>query len=90
MEYGLIVTILCLTIVFGILILLIGALYLMRFLTDKFNKKNSKDSSANQIEENIEEDKNVIAAITAAINVVINSQKEEKKAKFIVRTIKRI
>lgn len=93
MEYGLIVTVLCLAVVFGLLAFLIFALYVMQFFTARKANQNviiaeekTQDTDFNQAVD----DKAVIAAITAAIQIVLGGQTEEKKAKFIVRSIKRI
>lgn len=96
MEYGLIVTVLCLAIVFGVLAFLILALYGMQYFT-KQRKPASDSDSDNNIEQikqsnNTTEqtDSRVIAVIAAAIQAYYEAQPETKKAKFIVRSIKRI
>lgn len=94
MEYGLIVTVLCLAIVFGLLCLLIVALYLMRLFSAKSQSKVLSQSQSIVKEEltqtHEEYDQKIIAAITAAVQMMMSQQSEDKKAKFIVRSIKRI
>ncbi len=95
MEYGLIVTVMCLAIVFGVLAFLIAALYALQYITrGGKNKKPAKvmeelpEPSVGAV---VNEDEEIIAAvISAAIQMMLAEQSEDKKAKFLVRSIKRI
>ena len=90
MEYGLIVTVLCLAIVFGLLCTLIVALYLMRLFSAKSQSKPQSIVKEELTQIHEEDDQKIIAAITAAVQMIMSHQTEDKKAKFIVRSIKRI
>lgn len=95
MEYGLIVTVLSLLVVFAVLTLLIFVLYGMRFLNKKGGNAQSSENSEGaiaEIKEDIskEADNMIAAAIAAALQIYCEGEQPNKKASFIVRSIKRI
>jgi len=95
MEYGLIVTVLCLVVVFAVLTLLIFILYGMRLFNKKGDNSQVSEDSEGAIAETKEDitdeaDNMIAAAIAAALHVYCEVGQPDKKASFIVRSIKRI
>lgn len=89
---SLMVLLVCMIVIFAVLILIMGLLYLFKFISVLDKSKSNKPEKAippRQIQDQ-EQDEEIVAAITAALLAYQGSDGKTVPAPFIIKNIKRI